>query len=75
MALQNSEAKPDRAITVFAGADIDATDAAREYFTGYAPSSPAIAPDGSLTLCFILSKFWIQRKEKLKAGRKDLTFD
>ena len=43
MALQNSEAKPDRAITVFAGADIDATDAAREYFTGYAPSSPAIA--------------------------------
>ena len=42
MALQN-EAKPDRAITVFAGADIDATDVAREYFTGYTPSSPAIA--------------------------------
>ena len=43
MALQASENKPDRAITVFAGADIDATDRAREYFTGYAPSSPAIA--------------------------------
>src|SRR5262245_65329931 len=43
MALQNSETKPDRAITVFAGADIDATDTAREYFTGYAPSSPSIA--------------------------------
>jgi putative YphP/YqiW family bacilliredoxin len=42
MALQNSETKPDRAITVFAGADIDATDTARELFTGYAPSSPAI---------------------------------
>ena len=42
MALQNSEAKPDRAITVFAGADIDATDTAREYFTGYMPSSPSI---------------------------------
>ena len=42
MALQNSEAKPQRAITVFAGADIDATDVAREYFTGYAPSSPSI---------------------------------
>lgn len=41
MALQN-EVKPDRAITVFAGADIDATDVARDYFTGYAPSSPAI---------------------------------
>src|SRR5881394_3320530 len=42
MALQNSEAKPDRAITVFAGADIDATDVAREYFSGYMPSSPSI---------------------------------
>src|SRR5947209_1523759 len=42
MALQNSENKPDRAITVFAGADIDATDTAREHFTGYMPSSPAI---------------------------------
>jgi putative YphP/YqiW family bacilliredoxin len=42
MALQNSEAKPDRAITVFAGADIDATDTARGYFSGYMPSSPSI---------------------------------
>ena len=42
MALQQSEAKPDRAITVFAGADIDATEKAREYFTGHAPSSPSI---------------------------------
>src|SRR5881392_599411 len=42
MALANSENKPDRAITVFAGADIDATDTAREYFTGYMPSSPSI---------------------------------
>jgi putative YphP/YqiW family bacilliredoxin len=42
MALQNSEVKPDRAITVFAGADIDATDVARDYFEGYAPSSPSI---------------------------------
>lgn len=42
MALANSEAKPDRLITVFAGADIDATDVARDYFTGYMPSSPSI---------------------------------
>ncbi len=42
MALQNSESKPARSITVFAGADIDATETAREYFTGYMPSSPAI---------------------------------
>lgn len=43
MALENSAAKPDRSITVFAGADIDATETAREKFTGYAPSSPSIA--------------------------------
>jgi putative YphP/YqiW family bacilliredoxin len=42
MALQHSEAKPDRSITVFAGADIDATETARDYFSGYAPSSPSI---------------------------------
>jgi len=54
MALQNSENKPDRAITVFAGADIDATDTAREHFTGYAPSSPAIGfiKDGKLVQMF-----------------------
>ena len=42
MALQTSENKPNKSITVFAGADIDATDVARDYFTGYASSSPAI---------------------------------
>jgi putative YphP/YqiW family bacilliredoxin len=54
MALENSEAKPDKAITVFAGADIDATDVARDYFTGYAPSSPAIGflKDGKLVKMF-----------------------
>lgn len=53
MALQN-EAVPDKAITVFAGADIDATDVARDYFTGYAPSSPAIGilKDGQLVKMF-----------------------
>ena len=35
--------KPDRAVTVFASGDPEATARAREYFTGYAPSSPAIA--------------------------------
>ena len=43
MAFQHSAVKPDRAITVFAGADIDATETARQYFTGYASSSPSIA--------------------------------
>lgn len=54
MALQGSDAKPDRSITVFAGADIDATDTARELFTGYAPSSPSIGfiKDGKLVQMF-----------------------
>ena len=54
MALQHSEEKPDRAITVFAGADIDATDTARDYFTDYAPSSPSIGflKDGKLVEMF-----------------------
>ena len=34
---------PDKVITVFAGADIEATERARSYFTGYPPSSPSIA--------------------------------
>jgi putative YphP/YqiW family bacilliredoxin len=54
MALHHSEAKPDKTITVFAGADIDATDVARDYFTGYHPSSPAIGilKDGKLVQMF-----------------------
>jgi putative YphP/YqiW family bacilliredoxin len=41
---------PDRMITVFAGQDREATDAARSHFTGFAPSSPSIAllRDGKL---------------------------
>ena len=35
--------KPDRVFTVFAGQDIEATERARSYFTGYRPSSPSIA--------------------------------
>ncbi len=42
--------KPDVVATVFAGADIEATDRARGYFTGFAPSSPSIGlmRDGKL---------------------------
>jgi putative YphP/YqiW family bacilliredoxin len=48
-ALQHSN-RPDVLATVFAGADIEATDRARQYFTGYPPSSPSIGllRDGKL---------------------------
>ena len=49
LALQHA-AKPDLVATVFAGADVEATERARGYFTGYPPSSPSIAlfKDGKL---------------------------
>ena len=42
--------KPDALTTVFAGQDTAATARARQYFTGYPPSSPSIAllKDGKL---------------------------
>lgn len=42
--------RPERMITVFAGQDREATDAARRYFSGYPPSSPSIGMlrDGEL---------------------------
>lgn len=53
MALENSNL-PDKMITVFAGNDRDATQRAREYFTGYRPSSPSIAliRDGEVVKMF-----------------------
>ena len=35
--------RPPHLTTVFAGQDVDATQRAREYFAGYAPSSPSVA--------------------------------
>jgi putative YphP/YqiW family bacilliredoxin len=35
--------RPDHLATVFAGADVEATETARNYFTPYPPSSPSIA--------------------------------
>ncbi len=37
------DVKPDVVTTVFAGADVEATERARSYFAGYPPSSPSIA--------------------------------
>lgn len=49
VALQNA-VKPEKAFSVFAGQDTDATERARSYFTGYPPSSPSVAilRDGQL---------------------------
>ena len=62
LALQN-EPRPDRIVTVFAGADIEATEKAREYFTGYPPSSPSIGilKDGALV--FMLERRQIEGRD------------
>jgi putative YphP/YqiW family bacilliredoxin len=54
------EVKPDRVTTVFAGADIEATDRARSYFTGYGPSSPSIGilKDGQLV--YMMERYQIE---------------
>ncbi|MFL6335018.1 MAG: BrxA/BrxB family bacilliredoxin [Pyrinomonadaceae bacterium] len=61
MALQNS-ARPDRAITVFAGADIEATATAREHFAPYPPSSPQIGLFKDGRLVFMLERHQIENR-------------
>jgi putative YphP/YqiW family bacilliredoxin len=59
IALENP-IKPDLLATVFAGQDADATDRARSYFTGYAPSSPSISLMKDGKLVFMLERFQIE---------------
>ena len=62
LALRNP-IKPDVVATVFAGADVDATDRARGYFTGHRPSSPSIAllQDGQLV--YMLERSQIENRD------------
>ncbi len=55
--------KPDQLFTVFAGQDGDATRRAREYFTGYAPSSPSIGllKDGQLV--YMMERWQIEGRD------------
>ena len=59
LALQNS-VRPDRIGTVFAGADIEATDRARGYFTGYRPSSPSIGILRNGELVYMMERYQIE---------------
>src|SRR5438093_2097436 len=56
------DVKPDRVATVFAGGDIEATERARSYFTGYRPSSPSIGllKDGQLV--YMMERYQIEGK-------------
>src|SRR5207248_11564645 len=61
LALQH-EVRPDRVVTVFAGADIEATERARSYFTGYAPSSPSIGLLKNGKLVYMMERYQIEGK-------------
>ena len=55
--------KPDHVTTVFAGADIEATERARGYFTGYPPSSPAVALLRDGKLIYFMERHQIENQE------------
>ena len=61
-ALQNA-AKPDKVYSVFAGQDVEATQRARSYFTGYPPSSPSIAILRDGKLIYMMQRSDIERRE------------
>jgi len=62
LALQHS-VKPDLVATVFAGADVEATERARGYFTGYPPSSPSIALFKAGKLVYMMERHQIENQE------------
>src|SRR4051794_36978488 len=62
VALQNT-ARPDKAFSVFAGQDTEATERARGYFTGYPPSSPSIAILRDGKLLYMMQRSDIERRE------------
>ena len=72
-ALQNS-VKPDNVITVFAGADIEATEHARSLFAPYPPSSPSIGILKNGELVYMMQRRDIEMRnaemiaEELKAA-------
>jgi putative YphP/YqiW family bacilliredoxin len=64
IALQHSK-KPDVMATVFAGADIEATDRARQYFAPYPPSSPSVGIMKEGKLVFMLERRDIETRDTM----------
>ena len=74
-ALQNAN-RPDLVATVFAGADMEATDRARQYFTGYAPSSPSIGLLRDGKLLYMMERSQIEtRNAQMIAAELTQAFD
>lgn len=54
---------PDHLVTVFAGQDKEATAKAREYFTGYPPSSPSVALMKDGEIAWMLPREQIENRD------------
>jgi putative YphP/YqiW family bacilliredoxin len=54
---------PDRILSVFAGQDREATEKARSYFAGFAPSSPSIAILRDGKLVFMMERYQIESRD------------
>ncbi len=63
---------PDKTVSVFAGQDRDATDKARGYFTGYAPSSPSIGILRDGKLVYMMERYQIESRD-MNSIAADLT--
>jgi putative YphP/YqiW family bacilliredoxin len=62
MAMQDG-ARPDKAFSVFAGQEKEATERARGYFTGYPPSSPSIGILRDGQLVYMMQRRDIESRE------------
>ena len=58
-----SGARPDAMASVFAGFDIEATERARSYFSGYRPSSPSIGLIQQGKLVYMLERGNIENRD------------
>jgi putative YphP/YqiW family bacilliredoxin len=61
-----SGARPDRLTSVFAGFDVEATDRARDHFTGFRPSSPSIALMQDGKLVYMMERHQIEGRGPLE---------
>jgi putative YphP/YqiW family bacilliredoxin len=61
-AMQHSNL-PDKAVTVFAGQDREATEKARSYFSGFQPSSPSIGILRDGKLVYMMERYHIETRD------------
>jgi putative YphP/YqiW family bacilliredoxin len=75
MALRHG-VRPDAVTTVFAGADVEATDRARKHFAGYPPSSPCVALMRDGKVVYMLERSGIENRDAMSiASELSAAFD